>query len=51
VLVVLGARLPPADPANCRALVERSLRIEKWTREELAALERVLDEALGKLAA
>ena len=23
VLVVLGARLPPADPANCRALVER----------------------------
>src|SRR3712207_7163802 len=22
-LVVLGARLPPADPANCRALVER----------------------------
>jgi len=23
VLVVLGARLPPADPVNCRALVER----------------------------
>jgi PucR family transcriptional regulator, purine catabolism regulatory protein len=23
VLIVLGARLPPADPANCRALVER----------------------------
>src|SRR5829696_9365633 len=23
VLVVLGARLPPADAANCRALVER----------------------------
>src|SRR3954471_22167897 len=23
VVVVLGARLPPADPANCRALVER----------------------------
>ncbi|MDP5183021.1 helix-turn-helix domain-containing protein [Blastococcus sp. BMG 814] len=23
VLVVLGARLPPADPASCRALVER----------------------------
>jgi purine catabolism regulator len=23
VIVVLGARLPPADPANCRALVER----------------------------
>jgi PucR family transcriptional regulator, purine catabolism regulatory protein len=23
VLVVLGARLPPADPSNCRALVER----------------------------
>jgi purine catabolism regulator len=23
VLVVLGARLPPADPANCRALVQR----------------------------
>jgi purine catabolism regulator len=23
VLVVLGARLPPADPANCRSLVER----------------------------
>src|SRR4051812_13209443 len=23
VLVVLGARLPPADPAHCRALVER----------------------------
>jgi purine catabolism regulator len=23
VLVVLGARLPPADPANCRALVDR----------------------------
>ena len=23
VLVVLGARLPPADPTNCRALVER----------------------------
>lgn len=23
VLLVLGARLPPADPANCRALVER----------------------------
>src|SRR3712207_2409479 len=23
VLIVLGARLPPADPVNCRALVER----------------------------
>src|SRR3712207_6856627 len=23
VLVVLGARLPPADPASCRALVDR----------------------------
>src|SRR4051794_16211036 len=27
VLVVLGARLPPADPAACRALVERLVQV------------------------